>query len=125
LRLGSVSEVPTPWICLAHDIRLAGLDPASVDRVTENSMAENAAALGRGEIDVAQLFEPFVEELVRSGRGHIWNVAADRGLTAYTSLYTRRGLLESRREIAYGMTRAVYRSLRWVHSHTAQEFAAA
>ena len=30
LRVGTVSEVPTPWLCLQHDIRLAGADPAGI-----------------------------------------------------------------------------------------------
>ena len=28
VRLATVSEVPTPWLCLQHDLRLAGIDPA-------------------------------------------------------------------------------------------------
>ena len=33
LRFASVSEVPTPWICLADDLRRAGVDPDRLDRV--------------------------------------------------------------------------------------------
>lgn len=71
-RFGTVSEVPTPWMCLQEDIRRAGLDPMSLDRVTGCTMADNAAALRDGALDVVQLFEPFVEQLVREGAGHIW-----------------------------------------------------
>ncbi len=62
-RLGSVSEVPTPWLCLQHDLRLAGIDPDGLDRVGDRGMAENASALLRGELDVVQLFQPFAERL--------------------------------------------------------------
>ena len=31
--LATVSEVPTPWLCLQHDLRLAGIDPAGIRRV--------------------------------------------------------------------------------------------
>lgn len=51
-RLATVSEVPTPWLCLQHDLRLAGLDPAAIERVTEPTMPENVAALAAGEVDV-------------------------------------------------------------------------
>ena len=54
-------------------------------------MAENAAALRRGELDVVQLFQPFAEELIAAGEGHLWYAAATRGPTSYTSLYARRG----------------------------------
>jgi len=48
LRIGTVSEVPTPWLCLQDDLRRAGIDPATLDRVTNQTMAENTAALRAG-----------------------------------------------------------------------------
>src|SRR5271170_6831131 len=45
VRMATVSEVPTPWLCLQHDLRLAGIDPASLDRVAGRTMADNMAAL--------------------------------------------------------------------------------
>src|SRR3990167_2539332 len=45
IRFATVSEVPTPWICLQNDLRHAGVDPAALDRVADRSMAENEAAL--------------------------------------------------------------------------------
>src|SRR5258706_15328670 len=38
LRLGSVAEVPTPWLCLQDDVRRAGLDPAALNRVADRAM---------------------------------------------------------------------------------------
>ena len=76
-RVATVSEVPTPWLCLQHDLRGAGLDPDQLPRIADRTMAENAAALRSGELDVVQIFQPFVEELVASGEGHIWYAAAD------------------------------------------------
>src|SRR5438105_4178161 len=48
VRIATVSEVPTPWLCLQHDLRLAGLDPGKLDRIADGSMADNMAALKRG-----------------------------------------------------------------------------
>ncbi len=112
-RVASVSEVPTPWLCLQEDLRRAGLDPAGVDRVPDRTMVENAAALRAGEIDVAQLYQPYAEELVRDG-AHIWYAAATRGPTAYTSLYTTRRRFESEPETIAAMVRGLYRTLRWL-----------
>ena len=56
-------------------------------------MAENAAALRAGKLDAVQLFQPHAEELIASGAGHVWYAAASRGLTAYTTLVTRRATL--------------------------------
>ena len=114
VRFGSVSEVPTPWLCLQDDIRRAGADPAGLNRVAGASMAENALALREGRLDAVQLFQPDAEALLSSGEGHVWYAAADRGLTAYTTLVTRRATLAARRDELAAMVRALYRSLQWI-----------
>ncbi|HEU0060639.1 MAG TPA: ABC transporter substrate-binding protein [Hyphomicrobiaceae bacterium] len=125
LRLATVSEVPTPWMCLQEDLRRGGVDPGRLERVGDRSMAENCEALRRGDVDVVQLFQPFVESLVEDGAGHIWSAAADRGPTSYTTLYGRRGLLATRRADCEGMVRAIYRTLKWVHAGDGSRLAAA
>lgn len=122
LRVGSVSEVPTPWLCLQHDLRLAGVEPASVVRTVDRTMAQNAAALLAGELDVAQLFQPYVEELVEAGC-RVWYAQADRGPCSYTTFYARRGVLVAKREELAGMVRALQSTLRWVHDVDAVELA--
>src|ERR1700761_8293172 len=62
VKVATVSEVPTPWLCLQEDIRRAGFDPAKMNRVTDGSMPDNVAALRRGDVDVIQLFQPFAED---------------------------------------------------------------
>ena len=116
VRLGSVSEVPTPWLCLQDDIRRDGADPAAVQRVTDGTMAQNAAALREGRLDAVQVFQPYTEELLASGAGHLWYAAADRGLTAYTTLVTRRSVLERKRDELLAMVRALYWTLRWIRA---------
>lgn len=125
LSLGSVSEVPTPWLCLQEDLRRAGVDPAQVSRVADRSMADNAAALRRGELDVVQVFEPFASMLLADGTGHVWYAAADRGPTSYTTFYTRRGLLQTRRDELHRMVRAIHRALKWVAKADGPAIAAA
>ncbi len=122
-RVATVSEVPTPWLCLQHDLRLAGLDPAKVDRVTNQSMPENVAALRAGEVEVIQLFQPFVEQALEEGIGHIWYAAADRGATAYTALYTTQAFLQREPQSLRQMTRAMYRTQHWIATHDAAELA--
>jgi NitT/TauT family transport system substrate-binding protein len=116
VRLGTVSEVPTPWLCLQDDIRCDGADPASVPRMTGGTMAENAAALRAGTLDAVQLFQPYAEDLLASGDGHLWYAAANRGLTAYTTLVTRRSVIEQKRPELLAMVRAMHQTLRWIRS---------
>jgi NitT/TauT family transport system substrate-binding protein len=124
-RLGIVSEVPTPWLCLQDDVRRAGIDPSALTRAPAATMAQNAAALRAGRLDAIQVFQPYVEELVADGAGSIWYAAAERGLTAYTALVARRRVLAARREELAGMVRAMARVLRWVASVSAEEVASA
>jgi NitT/TauT family transport system substrate-binding protein len=114
VRLGSVSEVPTPWLCLQDDIRRDGADPTGVTRVTDQTMAANAAALLAGKLDAVQVFQPHAEDLLASGAGHLWYAAANRGLTAYTTLVTRRSEIDRKRDELLAMVRAMHRTLRWI-----------
>ena len=84
MRFASVSEVPTPWLCLQEDLRQAGIDPARLDRIANRSMAENLSALSEGRIEAAQFFEPVVEQALASGRGHLWYAASTRGRATCT-----------------------------------------
>ena len=123
IRFASVSEVPTPWLCLQDDIRRAGADPTTLDRVADRSMEDNVAALRTGTLEAAQLFEPYVGEALAAG-GHVWYAAANRGVTAYTCFYTTRTLLERHRDDFQRMTRAIFRMQRWLHAQTAEAIAA-
>ena len=124
MRFASTSEVPTPWLCLEQDIREAGIDPAQIPRITDNSMAESVAALHDGRLDVAQLFEPFVEQAV-SGGAAIWYPASGRGPTSYTVFVTTRDRLANDPEPFRRMARAMRRTQRWVASETPGALAAA
>lgn len=123
VKLATVSEVPTPWLCLQHDLRLAGIDPASIDRVTGQTMARNMEALKAGEVDVIQVFEPFPSLLLAEGAAYIWYEAARRGPTSYTTFYARRGTLASRRDELLRMVRAIHRTEQWTAKASGQEIA--
>ena len=121
--IATVSEVPTPWMCLQHDLRLAGLDPDALNRIPDKTMGENADALRVGAVDVIQVFQPFAEELIREGAGHVWYQAAERGLTTYTAFYAPGSFLRENPESALGMTRAMVRAERWLAENDAEAIA--
>jgi NitT/TauT family transport system substrate-binding protein len=112
-RFASTSEVPTPWLCLEGDLRAAGIDPARLERLIGRAMPENVAGLASGEIDVAQMFEPFVELAVRAG-SHVWLPASARGRTSYTVFATTRQRLDTHPEPFRRMVRAIYRTQQWM-----------
>ncbi len=123
--LAVVSEVPTPWYCLQHDLRLAGVDPATVHRAPAAGMADNLARLRAGEVDVIQVFEPLAHNAVAEGFGHVWYAAASRGPASYTTFNTTRQFLERDAETALRMTRAMYRTQQWIAAHDGRALAEA
>jgi NitT/TauT family transport system substrate-binding protein len=88
-------------------------------------MPENAAALRDGRYDVVQLFQPFAEDLIASGAGHIWYAQASRGPCSYTDFYAPRATLENRSDEILRMTRAMYRAQKWLHARPAAEIVGA
>jgi NitT/TauT family transport system substrate-binding protein len=122
-RVATVSEVPTPWLCLQEDIRRVGLDPNALPRIADRTMSDNVASLRRDELDVVQLFEPFAEELISAGEGHLWYAAATRGPTAYTTFYARHATLSVRRDELKRMVRGLYRTQKWLHAQPPEALA--
>jgi NitT/TauT family transport system substrate-binding protein len=115
--VGVFSEAPTPWICLKHDLRLAGADVRKVKAITGRSMEDNAQALREGEVDAIQVFEPVAQNLIDEGAGHLWYATAQRGPTSFTTLFTTRRVIDEQPEAILRMTRAVRRTLEWVHAN--------
>jgi NitT/TauT family transport system substrate-binding protein len=124
-RLAAVTEVPTPLICLQHDLRRAGIPLSTAKLARRRTMAENAAALRAGEVDVIQTFQPYAEALVEEGSGHVWYAAASRGPTAYTTFNTTRAFLKEQPETALKLTRAMHRTLKWIAAHDGRALAQA
>lgn len=122
LKLGIVSEVPTPWLCLQHDLRLAGIDPEKVDGVTGRTMAENLTALHEGSLDVVQMFEPYVSMALQTG-AEILYAANARGMTCYTTFLATRDSVRRNRAAFDAMVRATRRTLSWVAGHGGEELA--
>jgi NitT/TauT family transport system substrate-binding protein len=123
LRLATVSEVPTPWLCLRHDLRRNGIDPERLGRIATLTMAANLEALRNGEIDVAQMFEPYVSMALQQGIGKVLYAASTRGPTVYTTfLATHDGIARKRSTIA-AMVQAVRRMQAWIYEHGAEDLA--
>ena len=123
LTFATVSEVPTPWLCLQHDLREQGVDPARLDRVTDRTMVDNLKALRDGQLDVVQMFEPYVSMALRVGAGDILYAASTRGPTVYTTFLASRDSIGRNREAFAAVVRATRRTLTWVAEHSAEELA--
>jgi NitT/TauT family transport system substrate-binding protein len=123
LRFATVSEVPTPWLCLQHDLREAGVDPAAITKISDRTMPENYAALRGGQIDVMQAFEPFASQAEMDRAGDILYAASSRGPTVYTALIATLSKVAAHRDAFAAMTRALAGMQQWLHAHSGQELA--
>jgi NitT/TauT family transport system substrate-binding protein len=125
LRFATVSEVPTPWMCLQHDLREAGMDPAAITRISGRTMPDNYAALRAGQLDVMQAFEPFASQAEMDRAGDILYAASSRGPTVYTSFITTREKVAAHRDAFVAATHALAKMQQWLHAHGGTELAEA
>jgi NitT/TauT family transport system substrate-binding protein len=123
LRFGTVSEVPTPWLCLQQDLRQNGIDPDRLERTVNRTMAGNFEALRNRELDVVQMFEPYVSMALQAGIGKILHAASTRGPTVYTTFLATRDSIERNRTSFAAMIRAVRHMQSWLCEHSAEELA--
>jgi len=126
MRLGVVSEVPTPWYCLRSDLEDAGVDTAamrSAGRLVDNlTMPQQLEALAAGKLDAVQLFEPHASRALAEGNAMLY-AASSRGPTCYTSFITSRDSASKRREEFAALTRATQAVLDWVAENGPAELA--
>jgi NitT/TauT family transport system substrate-binding protein len=123
LRFAAVSEVPTPWMCLQHDLRERKIDPDRLARAADRTMLENLAMLRDRQLDVVQVFEPYVSMALKESAGDILYAASARGPTVYTTfIATRDGIVRHHTAFA-AMTRVIQHMQRWLAEHNADELA--
>ncbi|MCB4821703.1 ABC transporter substrate-binding protein [Roseicella aerolata] len=122
LRLGLVSEVPTPVWCLRGDLAERGMGWSALTIVNGRTMAENAEAVAEGRLDLAQMFEPFACRVEDAG-GALWHAQASRGHTAYTAFYATEAGIAAKRAPLMAMIRAMAEALAFIREAPAGEVA--
>ncbi len=123
-KIGVVTEVPTPWLCLQQDLRDVGVSVDSLQVNSDRTMGQNLEALAAGTIDYAQYFEPFVSQTLANGAGVVLHAANSRGPTAYTTFISTRKIIAQKKALFEAMIRAVEQMGPWIDAHTGQELAA-
>src|SRR5262249_22275618 len=114
LRFATVSEVPTPWRCLQHELRLDCMDPDRLHPAADPTMSDNLKVLRGRELDVAQIFEPYASMALKAGIGSILHAASARGPTTYTTFLATAGGIRRNRDAFAAMVRAVRRTQWWI-----------
>ena len=125
LRFAAVSEVPTPWMCLQHDLREADINPAMITKTSDRTMPDNYASLREGRLDVMQAFEPFASQAEMDRAGEILYAASSRGPTVYTALIATRSRVAAHRDAFVAVTHALAKMQQWLYAHSGKELAEA
>jgi NitT/TauT family transport system substrate-binding protein len=124
MRLGIVSEVPTPWYCLRADLEDAGVDTAKLQPVNHLTMPQQLDALAAGKLDAVQVFEPYASRALAEGNAILY-AASSRGATSYTAFITSRDSASKKRDEFAALTRATQAMLNWVGQEGPAELARA
>jgi len=122
MRLGIVSEVPTPWYCLRADLEDAGIDIASLRLTKDLTMAQQVDALAAGKLDAVQLFEPYASQALAAGNAVLY-AQSSRGPTAYTAFITSRDCASKKRDALAALERATQAMLDWLAKEGPAELA--
>jgi len=123
LRFAAVSEVPTPWMCLQHDLREKGVDLSRLNRMADRSMPDNFEALRNNQLDVVQVFEPYPSMALQVDAGDILYAASARGRTVYTTFIATRAGIKRHRTAFVRMVHAIRHMQAWLAEHSAEELA--
>lgn len=124
MRVGIVSEVPTPWYCLRADLEDAGVDTATLRAEKSLTMPQQLEALAAGRLDAVQVFEPYASRALAAGNAVLY-AAASRGPTSYTTFITSRESAARHRDAFAALTRATQAMLNWVGREGPAELARA
>jgi NitT/TauT family transport system substrate-binding protein len=117
---------------LKYLLKKDGVDPDSVGVISVGLGATSVAAMEQGQIDAAVMLDPSVTVL--QGRNKDLTILSDTRTQHDTlavfggeypggALYTRADWIASHEKEVQAMTNAILATLKWIHSHTAEEIA--
>lgn len=83
-----------------------------------------AGAFAGGEGDYTTLFEPTASLMEKEGKAYVVaSVGAESGYIPYTAYSAKKSYIEKNPDIIEKFTRAIYKSMLWVESHSDEEVA--
>ncbi|MGH6725461.1 MAG: ABC transporter substrate-binding protein [Pseudolabrys sp.] len=118
---------------LKYILHKFGVDPNSVAVIGVGLGASAIAAMEQGQIDAAIMLDPAVTVLagkyidlriLSDTRTHKDTLAVFGGEYPGGALYTRADWIASHQKEAQAMTNAIIATLKWIHSHSAEEITA-
>jgi NitT/TauT family transport system substrate-binding protein len=120
-RIGGVPQMVLEWILREHDI-----DPAKdLTMITHLAFSAAPGAFQAGTGDYIAQFEPTLSAMEEAGVGKIVaSLGVDGGPITYTVYHARKSYFAENQDILERFTRAIYRGMQWVETHTIEEVVA-
>lgn len=125
LRVAPAGDVPTPWMTFQDDLQRAGLNPSLIAQSRVRPMALNIQAYLQHEVDVVQLFEPYADQLVQKGLGHVWHRFTQRGDIGYTTFYATKKITTHRRDDCHSLVAGIAKAQKALVASSAKDVATA
>jgi NitT/TauT family transport system substrate-binding protein len=121
-RKGGMPEMTLEYVLKSNNI-IPGKD---VNVRTDIQFSVMAGAFKGGEGDFVTLFEPVASLMENEGAGHIVaSIGKEGGYIPYTCYSAKKSFIENNPEIIQKFTNGVYKGMKWVENHSAEEVAAA
>jgi NitT/TauT family transport system substrate-binding protein len=120
-RIGGVPQMVLEWILRQH-----GIDPAKdLTMITHLAFSAAPGAFQAGTGDYIAQFEPTLSAMEAEGIGKIVaSLGVDGGPITYTVYHARKSYFTENRDILERFTRALYKGMQWVETHTIEEVVA-
>lgn len=117
-RIGGVPELVLEWILREH-----GLEPfKDVNIITNLAFAAAPGAFQAGTGDYIAQFDPTMTTMEDAGMGKIVaSLGKDGGSITYTLYHARKSYFKENRDTLEAFTRALYRGMQWVQTHSTKE----
>lgn len=113
-----------PAMTLEYALNTNGVSSDNVNLDTSIDFASTVGAFIGGTGDYVTVFEPSALNLEKQGYGYVVaSVGELGGVVPYTTYNARKSFIEANPDIIKGFTKAINKSLDYVHSHTASEIA--
>ncbi|MBQ9280010.1 MAG: ABC transporter substrate-binding protein [Clostridia bacterium] len=116
-----------PYMTFEYVLKKYGLNPQTdLNLDTSISFDAMTSAFVSGTGDYVTVFEPTASTLEKNGQGYIVDaVGANTDEIPYTAYFAKKSYIENHSDIIEHFTRAIYKGLLWVESHTPEEIAEA
>ncbi len=121
-KLIPVDFSPMPWASLQTALRRHNINPADINLVTGLNIGDAMAAFRAGEAEYIHLPQPFAEEILEDGSGHVViAVGPENGHVCFSSFAATNHFLDTQPDTAHRFTVGYANALEWLATHDASE----